>query len=175
MAIGEIAALPISESPPATLTVARAAGGLSVNSIPRTAWFEIDIRSTEDAPIRELEAHVRRITRAAAVTISSRRRPGTPELALSVEVIGSRPGGTLAPGAPLVAMACEATRAIGRAPQLATASTDANVPLSLGIPSIAIGGGGDGGDVHTLGEWYDNTDGVRGIGRALTIVVAAAS
>ena len=109
------------------------------------------------------------------MSISSRRRAGTPELALSIEVIGSRPGGTLAANADLVATACAATRAVGRKPQLATASTDANIPLSQGIPAIAIGGGGDGGDVHKLGEWYDNADGTRGIARALTIVVAAAS
>jgi tripeptide aminopeptidase len=174
-AIADIAALVLPESPQTTLTVSRAAGGLSVNSIPRTAWFEVDIRSTDDAPIREVEESVRRIALTAAVTISSRRRGGTPELALSIEVIGTRPGGTLAPSAALVATACAATREIGRKPQLATASTDANVPLSQGIPAIAIGGGGDGGDVHTTGEWYDNTDGTRGIARALTIVVAAAS
>ena len=55
------------------------------------------------------------------------------------------------------------------------ASTDANVPISLGIPAIAIGAGGRGGDAHTTAEWYDNTDGAIGAGRALTIVVSAAS
>jgi acetylornithine deacetylase/succinyl-diaminopimelate desuccinylase-like protein len=174
-AIGEIAALPVPGSPQTTLTVSRAGGGLSVNSIPRTAWFEVDIRSTGEAPVRELETAVRSHARAAAVSASSRRRSGTPELGLAIETIGSRPGGSIAPDDALVAVACAATRAVGRHPQLATASTDANVPLSQGIPAIAIGGGGEGGDVHTLGEWYDNAGGARGIARALTIVVAAAS
>jgi hypothetical protein len=57
---------------------------------------------------------------------------------------------------------------------LATASTDANVPISLGVPAIAIGAGGRGGGVHTAGEWYDNTDGTLGVARALTVVVSAA-
>jgi di/tripeptidase len=57
---------------------------------------------------------------------------------------------------------------------LVTASTDANVPISLGIPAIAIGAGGRGGGVHTPAEWYDNTDGAVGLTRALAIVVAAA-
>lgn len=174
-AIGDIAAISLPDSPQSTLTVARASGGLSVNSIPRTAWFEVDIRSIDDAPIRDIEDSVRRCVRGAVANTNAKRRSGTQELAVRIDVIGSRPGGSLAASDPLVAMACAATRAVGRTPQLATASTDANVPLSLGIPAITIGGGGDGGDVHTLGEWYDNTEGHRGIARALTIVVAAAS
>jgi hypothetical protein len=63
---------------------------------------------------------------------------------------------------------------VGRDPELATASTDANVPISLGIPAIAIGAGGRGGDVHTASEWFDNVDGPRGVARALTILAAAA-
>ena len=67
-----------------------------------------------------------------------------------------------------------ATRAVGRTPELALASTDANVPLSLGIPAVAIGAGGRGGGMHTHGEWFDNADGARGVARALTLLVAAA-
>jgi len=75
---------------------------------------------------------------------------------------------------PLVIAAQEATRLVGREPDLATASTDANVPISQGIPAIAIGAGGRGGDAHSPSEWFDNSDGTRGIARALTIVVGAA-
>ena len=74
----------------------------------------------------------------------------------------------------VAAAAADATRAIGRSPELATASTDANVPISLGVPAIAIGAGGRGGGVHTAGEWYDNTDGTLGVARALMVVVSAA-
>jgi len=63
---------------------------------------------------------------------------------------------------------------IGRTPDLATASTDMNVPISLGIPAIAIGAGGRGGAVHTEAEWYENTNGPLGVARALTIVAGAA-
>ena len=70
--------------------------------------------------------------------------------------------------------AAAATYAIGRTPELVTASTDANVPISLGVPAIAIGAGGKGGGVHTPSEWYDNTDGTLGVARALTVVMAAA-
>jgi di/tripeptidase len=70
--------------------------------------------------------------------------------------------------------ALAATRLVGREPDVATASTDANVPIARGIPAIAIGAGGRGGDAHTQAEWFDNTDGPRGVLRALTIVFGAA-
>jgi len=89
-------------------------------------------------------------------------------------VIGDRPSGELSADHPLVTSAIEATQLIDREPELAAASTDANVPISLGVPAIAIGAGGRGGDAHTPGEWYDNTDGPLGIARALTILATAA-
>lgn len=88
-------------------------------------------------------------------------------------MFGDRPCGELPADDPLVRAAVAATEAIGRTAALATASTDANVPISLGIPAIAIGAGGRGGGGHTPGEWYDHTDGPLGVARALTVVVAA--
>jgi acetylornithine deacetylase/succinyl-diaminopimelate desuccinylase-like protein len=75
---------------------------------------------------------------------------------------------------PLVRAALAATRLVGRTPELATASTDANVPIGLGVPAVAIGAGGRGGGAHTAGEWFDNTDGTVGVARALTLAVTAA-
>jgi di/tripeptidase len=66
------------------------------------------------------------------------------------------------------------TRALGDPPELAASSTDANVAISLGIPAVTIGAGGESGGVHTLGEWYSNRGGARGIERALLIAVAVA-
>ena len=70
--------------------------------------------------------------------------------------------------------AITATRLVGRQPDLALASTDANIPIAQGIPAIAIGAGGRGGDAHTHAEWFDNVHGTVGVARALTIVMAAA-
>jgi di/tripeptidase len=89
-------------------------------------------------------------------------------------VIGDRPSGELSAEHPLVLSAIEATQLIDREPELAAASTDANVPIALGLPAIAIGAGGRGGDAHTPAEWYDNIDGPLGIARAMTILVTAA-
>jgi di/tripeptidase len=95
-------------------------------------------------------------------------------LSLTIQPIGTRPCGETAMEHPLVRHAVAATRLVGREPDIATASTDANVPIARGIPAIAIGAGGRGGDAHTQSEWFDNTDGSRGVARALTIVVGAA-
>lgn len=174
-AIARMAALAVPADPRTTLTVSRTGGGLSVNSIPQRAWFEVDIRSTATASVQELEAAVRAIVDAAMVEANALRAANTAALTSRIELIGDRPAGELPDNHPLLGTAQIATRLVGLTPELATASTDANIPLSLGIPAIAIGGGGLGGDVHTLDEWYDNTGGARGIARALTIVAAAAS
>ena len=68
----------------------------------------------------------------------------------------------------------EATRLVGRTPELATASTDANAAMALGVPAIAIGGGGAGGDAHSSREWFDGTTSVAGMERALTIIATMA-
>ena len=91
-----------------------------------------------------------------------------------IALIGDRPSGEVPSEHPLVRAACDATRLVGREPELTTASTDANVPIGLGVPAIAIGAGGRGGDAHTPDEWFENADGALGLARALTIVVATA-
>ena len=75
----------------------------------------------------------------------------------------------------MVALALAATRAAGREPLAAVASTDANIPLARGIPAVTIGAGGRGGGAHTTDEWFENTAGARGVARALTLLVALSS
>jgi len=84
------------------------------------------------------------------------------------------PGGETPASHELVTSAVEATRIAGRTPELGAASTDANVPIALGIPAIALGAGGRGGDAHTPQEWYENVDGSAGIARVLTVVCEVA-
>ena len=168
------AALALPHEPRTTLSVGRIGGGISVNAIPEDGWLELDLRSTSSAMLERFDREVRLIAQLAEHEENARRAPGTPPLRASIEVIGDRPCGSTDAAHPLVAAAVEATRLIGREPELTTASTDANVPISLGIPAIAIGAGGRGGDAHTPSEWFDNTDGMLGVARALTVVVAAA-
>jgi acetylornithine deacetylase/succinyl-diaminopimelate desuccinylase-like protein len=169
-----LASLPLPKSPRTTLSVSRIGGGTSINSIPEEGWLEVDLRSTSAAVLDRFDREIRIIARAAAQQENSRRAAATPPLAHDILVIGDRPSGELPAEHRLVVSAMEATQLIDRDPELATASTDANVPISMGIPAIAIGAGGRGGDAHTPGEWYDNVDGPLGIARAMTILVTAA-
>lgn len=169
-----IAALALPAEPRTTLSVGRIGGGISVNAIPAEGWLEVDLRSTSGAVLERFDAELRALARAAGDDENSRRATGTPPLSVTVDVIGDRPCGETDARHPLVLAAMQATRLIGREPELTSASTDANVPISLGIPAIALGAGGRGGEAHTTGEWFDNTDGTLGIARALTVVAAAA-
>ena len=169
-----IAALDLPRCPRTTLSVCRIGGGLSVNSIPPEAWVEVDLRSTAQSVIVRIDQELRALASAAAGEENARRAHGTTPLSVRVDVIGDRPCGETPAEHPLVELAMAATRGIGREGELTTASTDANVPISRGIPAIAIGAGGRGGEAHTATEWFDNRDGPLGIARALTIVVGAA-
>jgi acetylornithine deacetylase/succinyl-diaminopimelate desuccinylase-like protein len=111
------------------------------------------VRGDEQQPAEDGGA-----VRAAAREENARRSPSTMPLTYEISTIGDRPCGELPSDHPLVAAAVDATRAIGRSPELATASTDANVPISLGIPAVTLAGGGEGGNWHSLTEWYKPTD-----------------
>jgi acetylornithine deacetylase/succinyl-diaminopimelate desuccinylase-like protein len=156
------------------LSVSRIGGGMSVNSIPEDAWLEVDVRSTSDAALERIEREVREIASAAATQENQRRAPGSDALRFDVARIGARPGGSTPDDSPLVTAAVAATRLVGREPELATASTDANAAMSVGVPAIAIGGGGRGGAAHTSREWFDSTGAPAGVERAMTIVATMA-
>jgi tripeptide aminopeptidase len=173
-ATARLAAIPLPTAPRATLSVGRIGGGLSVNSIPDHAWLEVDLRSAGGSALDRLEREVHRAVSAAVEDENARRARHTGALRCEVVRIGDRPGGETPAEHPLVEAAAALTRLSGCEPELAIASTDANVPIGLGIPAIAIGGGGRGGDTHSVMEWFENADGTRGVSRALAIVMAAA-
>jgi tripeptide aminopeptidase len=173
-AVAALGRFAVPSTPRTTLSVSRIGGGIAVNAIPGDAWFEVDVRSTAGPVLDRCEGELRTVVRAAVHEENARRATGTAPLGASVRVIGDRPCGETPADHPLVQAAIAATRLIEREPELALASTDANVPISLGIPGIAIGAGGRGGDAHTPLEWYENADGQAGVARALTILVAAA-
>jgi tripeptide aminopeptidase len=169
-----LASIPVPAEPRTTLTVSRIVGGLSINAIPGDALVEIDLRSVSQEMIERLARETRAVVDTALGEENDRRARGTPPLGCAVEVIGDRPGGETSESHELVASAVEATRLVGRTPELGAASTDANVPIALGIPAIALGAGGRGGDAHTPQEWFENADGTAGIARLLTVACQAA-
>ncbi len=172
--VTRLTALPLTRRGGATLTVSRIGGGSAINAIPADGWVDVDMRSTSTAELDRLDRHLRVSAREALEEENARRASGTALLAVTITPLSDRPAGEVPDDHPLVQAAASATRYIGRAPELAVASTDANIPISLGIPAVAIGGGGRGGDTHTPHEWYENRDGARGVVRALMLVAAAA-
>jgi tripeptide aminopeptidase len=142
--------------------------------IPSCAYADVDIRSEEDAEIARIESVLRDAVQVA-VESSSRAAPaGGVPLSWEITIIGDRPGGVTKADALVVRHAVDATRFCGAEPELVSSSTDANVPMSLGIPSIAIGVGGRAGGMHTTDEWYSNEGGAAGLRRLLLLVLMLA-
>lgn len=174
IAISSIAQLEIPRQPRTAVTVARTGGGTSVNAIPAEAWCEIDIRSEAAVTLSDMEETVRDAVNEAVSISNGARKRGTAPLELDLRIIGDRPSGETSINTTLVRTARAATRFLGDAPELVASSTDANIPIALGIPAIAIGAGGESGGTHTVDEWYSNAGGVEGIERALLIALGAA-
>jgi len=173
-AISRLAAYPAPKEPRTTFNVGRVEGGTSVNAIPSKAAMEVDLRSSADRELRRLDAFFRRAMKDAADEENAARRAGVAELKLKLDLIGERPSGETPSDSPLVELAIEATKMLGFQPRLDQASTDSNLPISLGIPAITIGAGGASGNSHTLDEWYDPRDREKGLKRGLLVVLGMA-
>ncbi|MDE2773881.1 MAG: M20/M25/M40 family metallo-hydrolase [Gemmatimonadota bacterium] len=173
-AVTSMTELRLCERPRSTLTVGRWSGGTSVNSIPQDAWVEVEIRSESRPELDRLEAEVRTRADEALHAVDRGAATGRRDLKLTVEVIGDRPVGRTDSDALLVRAAVAATRAVGAAPQLDVSSTDANIPMSLGIPAVTMGAGGVAGLAHTTEEWYRNERGPEGLLRALLTLMMVA-
>ena len=171
-AVGALVELELPDSPPTTLTVARWAGGTSINAIPREAWVELEVRSASPGHLDAVEEAVKERVREA-LRRENRSADAGGDVTLEVQIIGDRPPGGTSAEACLVRAAVAATRSVGVEPELAVSSTDANVPMTLGVPAITMGAGGEAGQAHTPDEWYRNEAGPEGILRALLTVLAA--
>ncbi len=170
-AIARLAAYPAPQNPRTTFNVGRVAGGAGVNVIAQEATMDVDLRSESAAELQRLDAFFRRAAREAADDENAARAAAAQPLALDVKLIGDRPGGQTAPDAALVRLAEAATRAVNRAPRLDCSSTDANVPISLGLPAVTLGAGGTSGNAHALDEWFDPRGRETGLTRALLLAL----
>jgi tripeptide aminopeptidase len=169
----------ISSSPKTTFNVGVISGGTSVNSIPESASMRVDIRSTSAMEIERLELELRRAVEQAVegeVSRSERSNLAPPSAALKAEIraIGNRPAGALEPNARILHIARAVDAHLGNTAQIRRASTDANIPISLGRQAIAVGGGGSGGGAHTMQEWFDPAGRELGLVRILLVVLALA-
>ncbi|WP_170006156.1 M20/M25/M40 family metallo-hydrolase [Bacillus fonticola] len=161
-AIAQISKLETPEDPKTTFTVGTIHGGTSVNTIAANANMVLDLRSTSQEELLRLEETVLAIVKQASE--EENKRWDRDVISVNIELVGDRPAGSQPKDAPIVQAALAATSAIGFTPELGEPiSTDSNVPISLGIPAVTLGGGGDFGGAHTLEEFFDPKDAYYGI------------
>jgi di/tripeptidase len=157
-AIAKISELQPPAEPRTTFTVGTVGGGTSVNAIAAEAKMTVDMRSNATSELLKLEARLLDLVKEAVA--DENKRWNTDKISVDIKLIGDRPAGIVAEDSPIVQATQRAVTAISRAPRVtfAGSSTDSNLAMSLGIPAVTIGGGGEGGNWHSRGEWYKPTD-----------------
>jgi len=170
-AIAMIADLQTPSDPRTTFTVGTVSGGTSVNAIAAEARMAVDMRSNSTDELLKLEAKLLDLVKQAVRDENARWK--TDKLTVEIKLIGDRPAGMVAADSPVVVVAQKSVAAVapGQKVSLAGSSTDSNQPMSLGIPAVTIGGGGEGGNWHSRNEWYKPVDAWLGPQRALLTVL----
>ena len=162
----------VPASPRTTFNIGQIEGGTSVNSVPYEARLKVDIRSESEDELTRLESALREcIAAGVRDEMDSARDRSKGKLEWKVELLGSRPGGELASDSPLLAALRAADEFVGNVSRIERSSTDANIPLSMGIDALSIGAGGNGGGAHSLQEWYDSAGREAGLKRTLLTVL----
>src|SRR5271157_649344 len=176
-AIARLSEIELTAAPRTTFNVGTIEGGTAINAIPEQASARFDFRSTDPDQLILLEVELHRAVEDAVLAANRLYSDGQKHnggLEFTIEKIGSRPAGHLPHESPLY----ETLRAVDRHLNIRTqprvASTDANIPLSLGVPAVSLGAGGEGGVVHTRGEWYDARGRALGLRRILLLLLALA-
>lgn len=174
-AIAALSELTLPASPRTTLNIGTIEGGSSVNSIPECVTARVDLRSLDIEQLVRLEVSLHRAVEDAvhAANGPSPGGRGHAPVHFLIERIGDRPAGQLHEEAPLLQALHAVDRHLGIHTEERIASTDANIPLSLGIPALSIGAGGDGGGIHTRAEWYDASGRELALKRILFLLLLA--
>jgi len=173
-AIVKFSSINVPDDPRSSFNFGVIEGGTSVNSIPASAAVKVDLRSEQESQVKTMDAALRDAVDSGIKDEMSAARVNNDPLKASVRSLGSRPAGKLPDDSPLLDTLRNVDAFLGNRSRLERSSTDANIPLSLGIPAISIGGGGKGGGSHTLAEWYDATGREAGLKRLFLLTVALA-
>jgi tripeptide aminopeptidase len=173
-AIAAISDLQTSSDPKTTFTVGTVRGGTSVNAIAKEARMALDLRSNSAGALLQLEDKALAIVQQAVAQENARWR--SDKIAVEITLSGPPPAGMTPQGSPIIEAARRAVTALapGAAIEFAASSTDSNLAMSLGIPAVTIGGGGEGGGQHSLNEWYKPTDAHLGPQNALLTLLMLA-
>jgi tripeptide aminopeptidase len=175
-AIARLGRIAVPASPKTTYSAGVTGGGTSINSIPNSVWTEFDLRSESPDELTRLEATFLNLIDKSVGAENAARSTQNGPVTAEVTKIGDRPAGRTDEACDLVRLAHAAISAHGFRPGFEVSSTDANIPMSLGIPAIKIGSGGTGGRGHSLDEWIDVAPdpSIRGMAAGLTTVLAVA-
>ena len=175
-ALAALAETPLPDEPRTTLNLGTIRGGISVNSIPESAQANIDFRSTDPNQLLRLEVALHRAVEDAVDHWNEKARSAgaapRSRLSFAISKIGDRPAAQLPDDSPLLSTLRAVDRHLGLRTDLRLGSTDANIPLALGVPALSMGAGGDGGDAHTLREWYSSKDRELALKRVLLLTLA---
>jgi tripeptide aminopeptidase len=155
-AMATIGDIQVPTQPKTTFNVGLISGGTSVNSISGEGTMDVDLRSESQTALNTLDQQFRRAVEQALVAENARWPQSRTKLTVSIDTIGIRPAGSLPDSAFIVRTAVVAGRALGLSPTTSASSTDANIPISLGLSAITMDGGGRGSGAHALEEWYDD-------------------
>jgi tripeptide aminopeptidase len=170
-AIAKISELQPPSEPKTTFTVGTVVGGTSVNAIAAEARMAVDMRSNSEEELLKLEARLLDLVKEAVADENARWK--SDKLTVEAKMIGDRPAGIVSMDSPIVQATQRAVAAVTRAPRVtfAGSSTDSNIAMSLGIPAVTIGGGGEGGNWHSRNEWYKPVDAYYGPQNALLTIL----
>jgi tripeptide aminopeptidase len=172
-AIAKIEEMQVPRTPKTTFNVGRVGGGTSVNSIPFEGWMEVDMRSSDPAALAAVDAGFQKAVDAAVAEENQRwAKPGM--ITVVKELVGDRPAGSTPENSPIVRAGLSAATVLGFSANLGEGSTDSNIPMSMKIPAITIGGGGRGQEAHALTESFDTADSWMGTQHAMLVTIALA-
>jgi di/tripeptidase len=168
--------VPVPSDPPTTHCVSVVSGGTSINAIANAVTIEVDLRSASAVELDKLDRRFLAIVDEAVATENAARSTAAGLITAEITRVGDRPAGETPAGSPIRDIAAAAVAAEGYTPRFEFSSTDANVPMSLGIPALKVGAGGRGGRAHSLEEWLDvePTESLRGMRTTLAAILALA-
>jgi acetylornithine deacetylase/succinyl-diaminopimelate desuccinylase-like protein len=154
-----------------TYNVGRIGGGTSINSIPFESWMEVDMRSEDPARLKAINDIFLKAIDRASKEYNSKIKQGPP-LTVDIKQIGFRPSGKTDANHPIVQQALAAADYFKAETFLEPESTNANIPISKGVPAVTLNLGGNGGNPHSLNEWWVNEKGSEAIKMILLVLLA---
>jgi acetylornithine deacetylase/succinyl-diaminopimelate desuccinylase-like protein len=173
-AIAKIQEIQVPRQPKTTFNVGTIGGGTSVNSIPFEGWMEIDMRSSDPASLADIDSKIQKAIDTSVQEENARwGKPG--QITVQKKLVGDRPAGNTPENSAIVRAGLSSATALGLTANLGEGSTDSNIPMSLKVPAVTIGGGGRGREAHALTESFDTTDAWHGTQHALLLTIALVS